>query len=95
VAVFATARKLAQIIYRLVRYGQAFIDIGAKAYEAQFNNRRLKNYTKALKDMGYKVKPLAAVTAQAAYCSFIRAAPLAASVQSDQKRNLTKCNSIF
>jgi transposase len=66
VAVFATARKIAQIIYRLVCYGQAYIDIGAKAYEAQFNNRRLKYYTKALKDMGYKVKPLAAEEVQAA-----------------------------
>ena len=66
VAVFATARKLAQIIYRLVCHGQAYIDIGAKAYEAQFNNRRLKYYTKALKDMGYKIKPLAAEQAKAA-----------------------------
>ena len=66
VAVFATARKLAQIIYRLVCHGQAYIDIAAKAYEAQFNNRRLKYYTKALKDMGYKVKPLAAEEAQVA-----------------------------
>jgi transposase len=60
VAVFATARKLAQIIYRLVRYGQAYIDIGAKAYEAQFNSRRLMHFTRALKDMGYKIEPLAA-----------------------------------
>jgi hypothetical protein len=66
VAVFATARKLAQIIYRFVCHGQAYIDIGAKAYEAQFNNRRLKYYTKALKDMGYKVKPLAAAADLAA-----------------------------
>ncbi len=66
VAVFATARKIAQIIYRLVCHGQAYIDIGAKAYEAQFNNRRLKYYTKALKDMGYKVKPLTAPEDKAA-----------------------------
>ncbi len=66
VAVFATARKLAQIIYRLVCHGQAYIDIGAKAYEAQFNNRRLKYYTKALKELGYKIKPLAAAQAKAA-----------------------------
>ena len=65
-AVFATARKLAQIIYHLVCYGQAYIDIGAKAYEAQFNSRRLKYYTRALKNMGYQVKPLAAEDAQAA-----------------------------
>ena len=58
VAVFATARKLAQIIYRLVCYGQSYVDIGAKAYENRFNARRLKYFTKALGDMGYKVKPL-------------------------------------
>jgi transposase len=60
VAVFATARKLAQIIYRLVCYGQAYIDIGAQAYENRFNSRRLIHFTKALKDMGYKIEPLAA-----------------------------------
>lgn len=56
VAVFATARKLAQLVYRLVRYGQAYIDIGAKAYEKRFDQRRLKFYTKALSEMGYKVE---------------------------------------
>ena len=58
VAVFATARKLAQLIYRLVRYGQAYVDTGVEAYEARFNQRRLKFYTKALNDMGYNVEPL-------------------------------------
>jgi transposase len=58
VAVFATARKLAQLIYRLVRYGQAYVDAGAEAYEARFNKRRIKVYTKALNAMGYKVEPL-------------------------------------
>jgi transposase len=63
VAVFATARKLAQLIYRLVRYGQAYVDAGAKAYENRFNQRRLKFYTKALNDMGYNVEPLSAAEA--------------------------------
>jgi transposase len=58
VAVFATARKLAQLIYRLLRYGQAYVDTGAEAYEARFNQRRIKFYTKALNDMGYNVEPL-------------------------------------
>ena len=61
VAVFATARKLAQLVYRLVRFGQAYVDAGAKAYETRFNQRRLKFYTKALNEMGYNVKPLATV----------------------------------
>jgi transposase len=60
VAVFATARKLAQLIYRLIRYGQAYVDTGADAYEARFTQRRLTSYTKALNEMGYKVEPLTA-----------------------------------
>ena len=60
VAVFATARKLAQLIYRLVRYGQAYVDAGAQVYEERFAQRRLKSYTNALKEMGYKVQPLTA-----------------------------------
>ena len=58
VAVFATARKLAQLIYRLIRYGQAYVDVGAHAYENRFDQRRLKSYTKALTKMGYNVEPL-------------------------------------
>lgn len=60
VAVFATARKLAQLVYRLVRYGQAYIDAGQEVYEARFNQRRLRVYTKALKSMGFDVQPLTA-----------------------------------
>jgi transposase len=63
VAVFATARKLAQLVYRLVRYGQAYVDVGARAYEARFNQRRLKFYTKALNNMGYNVEPLSTTEA--------------------------------
>jgi len=60
VAVFATARKLAQLIYRLMRYGQSYVDIGADAYEARFTQRRLASYAKALRDMGYEIQRLAA-----------------------------------
>jgi len=58
VAVFATARKLAQIIYRLIRYGQAYVDTGEEAYNARFNERRLSFFTKALRTMGYTVEPI-------------------------------------
>ena len=66
VAVFVTARKLAQTIYRLICYGQAYIDIGAEAYENRFKQRRLKHYTQALKNMGYKVERLTTAEAGAA-----------------------------
>lgn len=58
VAVFATARKLAQLVYRLIRYGQPYVDAGAENYEARFTQRRLISFTKALKEMGYKIEPL-------------------------------------
>jgi len=58
VAVFATARKLAQYVYRLVCYGQSYVDSGAQAYEARFNLRRVNLYTKILNDLGYKVQTL-------------------------------------
>jgi transposase len=60
VAVFSTARKLAQLVYRLVRYGQAYSDAGVDAYETRFKQRRITSYTKALKEMGYKVEILTA-----------------------------------
>jgi transposase len=55
VAVFATARKLAQLVYRLVRFGQSYVDIGSRSYEARYNKARLKHYIKSLMDMGYDV----------------------------------------
>lgn len=66
VAVFATARKLACLVYRLIRYGQDYVDIGSKAYEEHFNQRRIKAYTSALREMGYKVEPLSTGEAVAA-----------------------------
>lgn len=61
VAVFATARKIAQLVYRLLRYGQDYVDVGVQAYEARFLQRRLRRYTESLKAMGYRVVPLASV----------------------------------
>jgi hypothetical protein len=68
VAVFATARKLAQLVYRLVRYGQDYIDTGAQAYEDRVNQRRLKFYSKTLKAMGYNVEPAASGKELPALC---------------------------
>jgi transposase len=58
VAVFATARKLAELVYRMVRYGQAYVDTGLEAYEARFNQRRINSYTNYLKSQGFKVVPI-------------------------------------
>lgn len=59
VAVFATARKLAQLIYRMLRFGTDYVDIGDKAYEQRFAARRLVAITEAAKTLGYALVPQA------------------------------------
>lgn len=61
VAVFATARKLAQLIYRMLRYGHDYVDIGERAYEQQFQVRRLAAMTEAANQLGYSLVPKLAI----------------------------------
>jgi hypothetical protein len=57
VAVFATARLLAQLVYRMLRFGQAYTDIGELAYEAQFRARQLAGLQSTAKALGYTLVP--------------------------------------
>jgi transposase len=57
VAVFATARQLARLIYRMLRYGHDYVDIGEHAYEHQFQLRRLAALTETAKGLGYTLVP--------------------------------------
>lgn len=59
-AVFATARKLAQYLYRMLRFGQDYVDEGAEAYEARYRLKRLQSLTTTAKHMGYRLAPLEA-----------------------------------
>ena len=52
-AVFATARKLAQYIYRLLRFGRNYVDIGIEEYERRNSDRRLKALKARARQMGY------------------------------------------
>lgn len=61
VAVFATARQLARLIYRMLRYGHDYVDIGEKAYEHQFQIRRLAAITETANNLGYSLVPKLAV----------------------------------
>lgn len=58
VAIFATARKLAQYIYRMLRYGQDYVDIGLEEYEERRKNRRIKNFKANAKELGFAVAPM-------------------------------------
>ncbi len=57
VAVFATARKLATLVYRMLRYGQPYTDIGEAAYEAAYAHRRLLALSDAARSLGYTLTP--------------------------------------
>lgn len=53
VAVFAVARRLACLIYRMLRYGQNYIDIGENAYEAKWQTRRLASISETARSLGF------------------------------------------
>ena len=57
-AVFATARKLATLIYRLLRWGPPYMDEGIQAYEKRYRQQRLKSLAAKAKDLGYGLTPL-------------------------------------
>jgi transposase len=55
IAVFAMARKLAQLVYRMLRYSQDYVDAGEVAYESRFQARRLAGLKEAARSMGYSL----------------------------------------
>ena len=57
VAVFASARKIATLIYRLLRWGQPYVDEGAKAYEKRSLERRINSLKSKAKRLGYELTP--------------------------------------
>ncbi len=60
IAVFATARKLATLIYRLLRWGQPYVDEGAAAYENRYRQQRISHLAATAKDLGYQLTPVSA-----------------------------------
>jgi transposase len=52
-AITATAHKLARIIYRLLKYGEAYVALGEERYKAQQHERSLKSLRRHAKSMGY------------------------------------------
>ncbi len=54
-AITATAHKLARIIYRMLKYGEAFVEQGQAEYEAQYQQQQLKRLQKAAIKMGFSL----------------------------------------
>lgn len=62
VAVFASARKLAVLIYRLLRWGQPYVDEGTAAYENRYRQVRIGRLIATAKNLGYQLTPNASQT---------------------------------
>jgi transposase len=59
-AVVATARKIAERVYRLLKFGEAYVRQGEKAYEQAYRVRTLKGMARKAESLGYKLVPLTA-----------------------------------
>lgn len=57
VAVFTTARKLAKLVYRMLRWGQPYVDEGAASYEKRYQQARVRRLAAVAKDLGYQLAP--------------------------------------
>jgi hypothetical protein len=58
-AIVATAHRLALVIYRLLRFGKTYVDIGQDAYEQQHQQRKLKTLARQAKQFGFQLVALA------------------------------------
>jgi transposase len=64
-AVTATARKLAVLFYRALRFGLAYVDPGASHYEARYRQRVIHNLQRRARDFGFSLVPNAIPSAEA------------------------------
>jgi transposase len=55
VAITATAHKLARLIYRTVKYGQEYIDVGQEQYAAKYKAGILKSLNRRARQFGYQL----------------------------------------
>lgn len=55
IAVFATARKIGTLAYRLLRWGQDYVDEGQQAYEARYEAARMRSLAANADQLGMKL----------------------------------------
>ena len=56
-AVVVTAHKIAARVYRLLKYGEAYVRKEMADYEANYRKQVLKGLTRRAKEMGYRLEP--------------------------------------
>ena len=55
IAISATAHKLARLIYRTLKYGQEYSDIGQAQYEAKYRTNAIKSLQKRARQLGVQL----------------------------------------
>lgn len=63
-AVTATARKLAIIIYNMLKYGKAYVDRGVEYYQEQYRTTMIKNLRRRAKQLGFELVEATALAAE-------------------------------
>jgi transposase len=61
-AVVATAHKIAARVYRLLKYGEAYVRKEMADYEENYRKQLLKGLARRAKEMGYRLEPAAATS---------------------------------
>lgn len=54
-AITAAAHKLAKLVYRMLKYGEDYVDQGQKYYEEQYKERVIKNLKNRAKQLGFQL----------------------------------------
>jgi transposase len=54
-AITAAAHKLARIIYRMLKYGEEYVEQGQKAYEEQQHRRSLQSLQRMARNLGFEI----------------------------------------
>lgn len=62
IAAFATARKLATLCYRLLRWGHTYVDEGAEAYEKRYQTARVNRLFTTASQLGFQLVPTSSTT---------------------------------
>jgi transposase len=58
-AVTAMAHRLARLVYRMLKYGQRYVDKGAEYYEQRFRNQQIQALHKRATKLGFQIVALA------------------------------------
>jgi transposase len=54
-AIVATAHRLARLVYRLLRHGEAYVAQGAEEYERRYREQRARSLARQAREMGFEL----------------------------------------